>query len=235
MARSRRGRPSAEHIEERRRRRRPLRTRRSATVAVGKSRFTMLREHAFTMMPQGNILEMYQVMVENIFRERARKDERRCALERREIHEAVQDLVSELGQHFHSQSEVQRLTSWAVRELKKEGRLRQAGPGRLRLSRRRPRPVSVDPDGSDAETDEAEQRRQAWQLKKDRHRARTRMVERYRRRQRRASQSSSAEVLSATASEQSLPSTASEQSLPGTASQQSLATTASVRSLPTDP
>ena len=55
-----------------------------------------------------------------------------------------------------------------MRELKKEGRLRQAGPGRLRLSRRRPRPVFVDADGSDAETDEAEQRWQAWQLKKDR-------------------------------------------------------------------
>ena len=46
-------------------------------------------------------------MVENIFRERARKCGRRCVLERREIHEAVQDQVSELEQNFHSQSEIQ--------------------------------------------------------------------------------------------------------------------------------
>ena len=67
MARSRRSRQLAEHIEELRRRKRPLRSRRGATVAVGKSRFTMLREHAFTMMPQGNILEMYQVSNEKVF------------------------------------------------------------------------------------------------------------------------------------------------------------------------
>ena len=46
-------------------------------------------------------------MVENIFKERAHADGRRRALERREIHELVQEQVSELGQDFHSQSEIQ--------------------------------------------------------------------------------------------------------------------------------
>ena len=46
-------------------------------------------------------------MVENIFKERARRDGRRCALERREIHELVQSEVSELDQDFHNQNEIQ--------------------------------------------------------------------------------------------------------------------------------
>ncbi|XP_037068538.1 uncharacterized protein LOC119089828 [Pollicipes pollicipes] len=200
MPRSRRSRLAAEHVQERRRRRRPLCSRRSATVAVGKSRFTMLREHAFTMMPQGNILGMYQAMVENIFKERARDDGRRRAIERSEIHETVQNQVSELRQDFHSQTEIRGLANWALRELKKEGRLQQVAPGRFRLPRRRVPPATRETDEQGAETDEAAQGRlQAWLEKRDRHRARTRMEERYRRRQRRLSQSPSPVRVSDTA------------------------------------
>lgn len=150
---------------------------------------------------------MYQVMVENIFKEKAKEGGHRCAIERKEIHEVVQNQVSELDQDFHSQSEVRRLANWALRELRKEGRLQQAGPGRFRLARRRlPTPgVDADEPGADADEAAAEGRRLAWQQKRDRHRARTRMEERYRRRQRRVSQSSSSDVMSATPSEQSLP------------------------------
>ena len=48
-----------------------------------------------------------QVMVENIFKERAGQCGRRCVLERREIHELVQNQVAELGQDFHNQGEIQ--------------------------------------------------------------------------------------------------------------------------------
>ncbi|XP_043225411.1 uncharacterized protein LOC122383247 [Amphibalanus amphitrite] len=118
-----------EHVQEFWPQRRPMRSRSKATIAQRKGIFTFLSEGTFTKLPDNNIINLYQTFIEGVLVAEKKQQPNQPGIEFSRLFKTVWESFGKF-QVFHTAGEVNRLVRWALRDLKRQGRIQRTHKGR---------------------------------------------------------------------------------------------------------